>query len=237
MQGLQQQYVQPFRPHRHTSSRAAAVLVRCAAGSPTVVVTREHGKNGKLIKALSKHGIQCVELPLIEHAPGPDRDQLPGLLQAGAFDWVTCTSPESAAVFVEGWKAAGSPQVRVAVVGGGTGEVLAAAGVNPEFTATKALGKVMGSELPHVPGGSDVVLYPASVKASTDLQDSLAAAGFSVQRINTYNTVSGAALPRDPLARVDDSDSVCCGSLGPHLVAMSRWMNSRELAPAAAAGR
>jgi uroporphyrinogen-III synthase len=52
------------------------------------------------------------------------------------------------------------------------------------------LGKVMGSELPHVPGGSDVVLYPASVKASTDLQDSLAAAGFKVQRINTYNTVS-----------------------------------------------
>jgi uroporphyrinogen-III synthase len=47
----------------------------------------------------------------------------------------------------------------------------------------------MGSELPHVPGGSDVVLYPASVKASTDLQDSLAAAGFKVQRINTYNTV------------------------------------------------
>jgi uroporphyrinogen-III synthase len=53
----------------------------------------------------------------------------------------------------------------------------------------QALGKVMGSELPHVPGGSDVVLYPASVKASTDLQDSLAAAGFTVQRINTYNTV------------------------------------------------
>lgn len=51
----------------------------------------------------------------------------------------------------------------------------------------------MGSELPHIPGGSDVVLYPASVKASTDLQDSLAAAGFKVSRINTYNTVSGTA--------------------------------------------
>lgn len=48
----------------------------------------------------------------------------------------------------------------------------------------------MGSELPHLPGGTDVVLYPASVKASTDLQDSLAAAGFKVTRINTYNTVS-----------------------------------------------
>lgn len=53
---------------------AAGVAVRCSAGSGTkVVVTREHGKNGKLMKALSKHGIQCLEMPLIEHAPGPDR--------------------------------------------------------------------------------------------------------------------------------------------------------------------
>lgn len=55
--------------------------------------------------------------------------------------------------------------------------------------AVQALGKVMGSELPHIPNGADTVLYPASVKASTDLQDSLAAAGYKVQRINTYNTV------------------------------------------------
>jgi uroporphyrinogen-III synthase len=48
----------------------------------------------------------------------------------------------------------------------------------------------MGAELPHVAGGSDVVLYPASVKASTDLQDSLASAGYKVTRINTYNTVN-----------------------------------------------
>lgn len=52
---------------------AAAVRVRCAAGTPTVVVTREQGKNGKLIKALSKQNVDCIELPLIEHAPGPDR--------------------------------------------------------------------------------------------------------------------------------------------------------------------
>lgn len=48
----------------------------------------------------------------------------------------------------------------------------------------------MGSELPHITGGTDVVLYPASVKASQDLQNSLTAAGFKVNRINTYNTVS-----------------------------------------------
>jgi uroporphyrinogen-III synthase len=38
-----------------------------------VVVTREAGKNGKLVSALAAHNVSCVELPLIEHAPGPDR--------------------------------------------------------------------------------------------------------------------------------------------------------------------
>jgi hypothetical protein len=40
----------------------------------------------------------------------------------------------------------------VAVVGEGTGKVLEAAGVPPTFTPSKAYGKIMGSQLPHVPG-------------------------------------------------------------------------------------
>ncbi len=70
----------------------------------------------------------------------------------------------------------------------------------------------MGAELPRVPGGSDTVLYPASVKASTDLQDSLTAAGFTVTRLNTYNTVgvmdADAALLQQALA----ADAVTFGS-------------------------
>jgi hypothetical protein len=40
------------------------------------------------------------------------RERLPGMLQAGGFDWVAITSPEAATVFLEGWRAAGSPEVR-----------------------------------------------------------------------------------------------------------------------------
>lgn len=177
-----------------------------------MVATREAGKNGKLVKALEQHNIACVELPLIEHAAGPDRDRLPSLLQAGGFDWVAITSPEAATVFLEGWRAAGSPEVRIATVGGGTAEVLEAAGVQPAFTPTKALGKVMGSELPHILGGSDVVLYPASVKASTDLQDSLGAAGFKVNRINTYNTVGVSSVDPHALEQALAADVITFGS-------------------------
>ena len=67
MQHLQQ------RGHaRPGPQRARCVRARCSA-APRVIVTREHGKNGKLVKELAKHGVQCLEMPLIEHAPGPDR--------------------------------------------------------------------------------------------------------------------------------------------------------------------
>eukprot|EP00197_Chlamydomonas_leiostraca_P010590 CAMPEP_0202867360 /NCGR_PEP_ID=MMETSP1391-20130828/9267_1 /ASSEMBLY_ACC=CAM_ASM_000867 /TAXON_ID=1034604 /ORGANISM="Chlamydomonas leiostraca, Strain SAG 11-49" /LENGTH=287 /DNA_ID=CAMNT_0049547399 /DNA_START=64 /DNA_END=927 /DNA_ORIENTATION=- len=194
--------------------RVHARLVINAAHKPSVVLTREKGKNGKMMKALGKLNMDCIELPLIEHTDGPDKARLPDALKAGGFDWVAVTSPEAAAVFLEGWEAAGKPQVRVAVVGGGTGEVLAAAGVTPAFTSSKALGKTMGSELPHVPGGSGVVLYPASAKASTDLQDSLTASGFSVNRIHTYSTtgVKAADVPKDVMAAALAADIVTFGS-------------------------
>lgn len=39
------------------------------------------------------------------------RDVLPAVLSQGGFDWVAVTSPESAAVFIEGWNQAGQPHV------------------------------------------------------------------------------------------------------------------------------
>ena len=64
--------------------------------------------------------------------------------QAAEFDWVCITSPEAANVFLEGWRQAGRPTVRLAVVGGGTGQVFkaqAADGVpQPEFTPSVVRG-------------------------------------------------------------------------------------------------
>ncbi|KAJ0085473.1 hypothetical protein Patl1_09015 [Pistacia atlantica] len=92
--------------------------------NPKVVVTRELGKNGKLIKALAKHGINCLELPLIQHAPGPDLGRLSSVLSAdAAFNWIIITSPEAGSVFIEAWKEAGTPNVKVGVVGAGTASI------------------------------------------------------------------------------------------------------------------
>lgn len=62
-------------------------------------------------------------------------------LQGSGFDWITITSPEAAAVFVEAWRAAGEPPVRIAVVGKGSGQVLEAlvpgGALDPAFTPSK----------------------------------------------------------------------------------------------------
>ncbi|KAL2520970.1 Uroporphyrinogen-III synthase [Forsythia ovata] len=162
-----------------------------SGSNPKVVVTRERGKNGKLINSLAKHGIQCLELPLIQHKQLPDLDRLPSLLSDTAFDWVVITSPEAGLVFLDGWKAAGTPKVKVGVVGAGTAsvftEVLRSSKqyLDVAFAPSKATGKVLASELPKHENRRCTVLYPASSKAS---EEGLTKRGFEVTRLNTYTT-------------------------------------------------
>jgi len=60
-------YSGPMTSEQQTSSSTAP------AGKVQVVVTREAGKNDKLLKALEAKGIACLEMPLIETSAGPDR--------------------------------------------------------------------------------------------------------------------------------------------------------------------
>ncbi|KAF3970431.1 hypothetical protein CMV_005874 [Castanea mollissima] len=159
-----------------------------------VVVTRERGKNGKLIKALAKHGINCLELPLIQHTQGPDLDRLSSVLNDTTFDWIVITSPEAGSVFLEAWKAAGTPNVKVGVVGAGTASVFeevmqsSKQSLSVAFAPSRATGKVLASELPKN-GQKCRVLYPASAKASSEIEEGLSNRGFEVTRLNTYTTV------------------------------------------------
>ncbi|XP_062216628.1 uroporphyrinogen-III synthase, chloroplastic [Phragmites australis] len=194
----------PFSPpsgrfHARPTGRCRAGepgrFLACSSPPPDVVVTRERGKNAKLIAALEKHNIHSLELPLIKHVEGPDTDRLSDVLRNDKFDWITITSPEAAAVFLQGWKAAGSPKVRVAVVGAGTArtfdEVLESDDRSLEvaFSPSKAMGKVLASELPRGTENTCKVLYPASAKAGHEIQDGLSDRGFDVTRLNTYTTV------------------------------------------------
>ncbi|MBA0691653.1 hypothetical protein Goari_009269 [Gossypium aridum] len=179
-----------------TSSPSTSQVIQHASSNPKVVVTRERGKNTKLIDALAEHGIYCLELPLIQHLQGPDSDRLASVLSAEtAFDWIVITSPEAGSVFLEAWKAAGTPNVRIGVVGAGTASIFenlkqsSKQSLHVAFAPSKATGKVLASELPMDGNKRCTVLYPASVKASNEIEEGLSHRGFQVLRLNTYTTV------------------------------------------------
>lgn len=115
--------------------------------------------------------------------------------------YVIVTSPEAAKVFLGGWKAGGKPSVRVACVGKATGEVLEDDGIAPVFTPSKATGATLAAEIP-LPSSSPMtndesqehtgrprVLYVASARAQKTIEQDMAARGFDVRRLNTYDTV------------------------------------------------
>ncbi|KAJ3673704.1 hypothetical protein LUZ60_005696 [Juncus effusus] len=180
-----------------SSSSSSGLRIRaCEEKSrPKVVVTREKGKNDKLINALAKYNINCLEIPLIKCIPGPDADRLSDILIYEKFDWIIITSPEAGSVFLKAWKAAGNPRVKIGVVGAGTASVFNEVTKLPDcpleiaFSPSKAIGKALASELPKFGENNFRVLYPASAKASNEIEKGLSERGFVVTRLNTYNTV------------------------------------------------
>ncbi|KAI3922192.1 hypothetical protein MKX01_005881 [Papaver californicum] len=194
---------------------------------PKVVVTREHGKNIKLINALAKHGINCFELPLIQHTQGPDLDRLTTVLCGTSFDWIVITSPEAGSVFLNAWKAAGSPKAQVGVVGAGTATVFKDVlqsprqSLNISFSPSKATGKVLALELPKHGTGRCTVLYPASIKAGNEIEMGLIARGFEVTRLNTYSTVPVYDVDQMVLAQALSAPVVAVASPS----AVRAWVN------------
>lgn len=176
---------------RRTLQRRSSL---CASESSTIVVaaTREQGKNDILMKGIQELNLTPVELPCIAHADGPDFSLLQGMLQENHWDYVTITSPEAARVLASAWKHCtweNAPPAVVAV-GKATEECLKVAGIDVAFCPSKATAEVLVQELPMPTTQQPRVLYPASVRAQTTLQDGLTNRGFTVVRLDTYDTVT-----------------------------------------------
>ncbi|XP_077212948.1 uroporphyrinogen-III synthase family protein isoform X2 [Tasmannia lanceolata] len=196
--------------------------------NPKVVVTRERGKNAKLVNTLAKHDIHCLEVPLIEHTEGPDLNRLSTVLSDTTFDWIVITSPEAGSVFLDAWKAAGTPKVRIGVVGGGTRSIFeevmqsSQQSLSVAFAPSKATGKVLASELPKY-GSSRTctVLYPASSKAGSEIEEGLSDRGFEVTRLNTYSTVPVLSTDQSILTQALSAPVVAVASPS----AVRAWVN------------
>jgi uroporphyrinogen-III synthase len=126
-------------------------------------------------------------------------------------DIIAITSPQSAAVFIDSWKSANNPVVRVITVGNeyqakilyhhndiviemaymvgkGTSKPLEKEGIYSAFTPSDFNAETLAKELPLSLGKT--ILYPTSAIAENTLQNGLEARGFTVTRLNTYSTVA-----------------------------------------------
>eukprot|EP00531_Pseudo-nitzschia_arenysensis_P002435 CAMPEP_0116129370 /NCGR_PEP_ID=MMETSP0329-20121206/7889_1 /TAXON_ID=697910 /ORGANISM="Pseudo-nitzschia arenysensis, Strain B593" /LENGTH=305 /DNA_ID=CAMNT_0003623635 /DNA_START=91 /DNA_END=1008 /DNA_ORIENTATION=- len=188
-----------FVPRNSLTSKPTQLATAMAAGehsSIVVTLTREDGKNDKLRKKIKdddllENKIDLLELPCIEHAVGPDYDCLSSTLLSRQWEYVAITSPEAANVLASAWDAVKENPPKVVAVGKATEQKLKDSGISVAFVPSKATAATLAKELELTEGGKPTsVLYPASAKAKKTLQNDLAARGFDVTRIDTYDTVT-----------------------------------------------
>jgi len=183
------------------------------ATTPLVVaLTREEGKNEKLrkelkMKTLGDDNAILKELPCIAHADGDDFDRLGPSLQGADWDYVAVTSPEAARVLAQAWNQDDVTKTSVVAVGKATQATLEKLGIAVDFCPSKATAATLVAELP-AKGDKTTLLYPASAKAASTLEEGLTARGFDVTRLNTYDTVT--ATWNDEQRKTAENVRVAC---------------------------
>ena len=180
-------------PTRFQSMALALSLDRNSDSPISVALTREEGKNAKLLGALETDNclrmkIDPLELPCIIHADGPDLAELKDRILAEPWDYIVVTSPEAAKVLASACEAAQMSSLKVAAVGKATEKALVDSNIQVMFTPSKAYASCLAEELPGSAGCR--VLYPASCRAPGTVADGLAERGITVVRLNTYDTIS-----------------------------------------------
>eukprot|EP00339_Tiarina_fusa_P002910 CAMPEP_0117006310 /NCGR_PEP_ID=MMETSP0472-20121206/6580_1 /TAXON_ID=693140 ORGANISM="Tiarina fusus, Strain LIS" /NCGR_SAMPLE_ID=MMETSP0472 /ASSEMBLY_ACC=CAM_ASM_000603 /LENGTH=285 /DNA_ID=CAMNT_0004707731 /DNA_START=140 /DNA_END=994 /DNA_ORIENTATION=+ len=203
------------------------ILLAASSDRLVVAVTREDGKNSKLIDAVEQNSalsesIKLIELPCIEHATGPDIGILGETLKSKQWDYLAVTSPEAAKVVASEWDAVRDNPIPVIAVGKATEQALKGFGIAVTFTPSKATAKTLAAEL-ELKGEGTTLLYPASTKAKDMLENGLKARGFEVTRLNTYDTVT-ATWSDDQKAKSKEVKIACFGSPS----SVDGWLSNTE---------
>jgi uroporphyrinogen-III synthase len=159
-------------------------------------VTRAREQAGELVALLQAQGAATVEVPAIEiRDPADGGAALAAAVdRLGDYDWVVLTSPNGAhrlldAVRDGGRDARAFAGARLAAIGPGTGEALAAANlvvdlVPPQFVAESLLDALPA---PTDPGRGRLLLVRAAV-ARDILPEGLRARGWDVDVVEAYRT-------------------------------------------------
>jgi uroporphyrinogen III methyltransferase / synthase len=162
-----------------------------------VVVTRSRDRAEALSTLLRERGALPIEAPAIRIEPVPPDgplDRAVGEAAAGAFDWVAFTSAAGVEAFFGRVEAldAEPPSARVAAVGAGTADALAARGLRPDLVPATYTTAALGEAFPE---GTGRVLLPRADIATPELEEAVAAKGWTPLRVDAYRSLPERSLP------------------------------------------
>jgi len=172
-----------------------------------VVVTRARSQAGGLVGRLRRLGAETLEMATIEVADPADGGAAlrAAAADVGRYSWVGLTSPNAVERLFACLRDARSlGSARVAAVGPGTAEALAARGVVADLVPPRSLAESLVEAFPAGPGR---VLLPQAAAARPVLADGLVAKGWQVDVVEAYQT-RPATPPPVALAAAAKADAV-----------------------------
>jgi uroporphyrinogen III methyltransferase/synthase len=130
-----------------------------------IIVVRSSRRAGALVDRLAALGHEVVECPLIAFEPLGE-----GPVDLAGYDWLVITSPNGADEFAR--RRPAEPLPRIAAIGRGTADALAAHGIDADLVATVSTQEGLLAEFPAAPGR---VLVAAAEGARRTLAEGLGA--------------------------------------------------------------
>jgi uroporphyrinogen III methyltransferase/synthase len=160
-----------------------------------IVVTRARDQASELVQRLAELGAATVEVPTIRIRDPADGGAAldEAVRRLDAYDWVVVTSPNGARRLLDAVRAAGRDArafggARLAAIGPGTAEALAAGNLTADLVPDRFVAEALVEAFPAASPGPGRVLLPRAAIARGHLPDGLRAKGWDVDVVDAYLT-------------------------------------------------
>lgn len=184
----------------------------------SVVIARTQAQAGLLAASLQRLGARTVVVPTIEIAPPADAGEAlrraAGDLENGRYDWVAFTSANAVEALMGCLRDARSfGRTSVAAIGPGTSRALEGVGVRPDLIPDRSVAEGLLESFRDPADGDRFVLLPQADRARATLASGLASAGWGVDVVEAYRTVTRELTPAErDAARGCDAIAFTSGS-------------------------
>lgn len=161
----------------------------------TVLITREKSQARDLSETISKHGGVPIEVPLLSFQKPVGQvktDSVQKIKRVNAFDWVVFTSKNGVDFFFEFLKELKielSPNVKIAVIGKKTLEVIERYGFKPTFVPPSFVAEAFLPSFLEILETSENVLICKGNLAREYIANGLREKGFGVEEVIVYDNV------------------------------------------------